>query len=234
MSRLAAEDGEPSVGSLLKRKEDNILFRIIARRMITEEYQEDSHANRCSWMSTRQVSVFDIESIKPVTDPNNPEETHILRIIGVKWNVGFVWYLGGINLRYANLKHIQIADIDFEGANFEGADLRGAKITRCNFKNANFKWVDLRTPSCEPVRGGMPCGKRTDLCNCDFEGADVTGTIYNEDTWFGRYENSVMPVINLNKQDMVLTTSHEERNFELTLEYKKNLFYNTKQFKIKF
>lgn len=68
---------------MLKRKGDNQLFRIIGTHSITEEYEQHSYANGVSWKSTRQVQGFDIESIKPVTDPNNPEETHILRIDGV-------------------------------------------------------------------------------------------------------------------------------------------------------
>lgn len=243
-------NGEPNVGSWLKRKEDNQLFRIITRRMITEEYEEHSWANRCSWTSTRQVPLFDIESIEPITNPNNPEESAKLRINNVKWDVGFVWYLGGINLRDVDLKSIQFRDMDFEGANFERADLRGEMIERCNFeganfqgadlrganlykcifKNANFKFVDLRFKHNERQAPGY----ETTLRECDFEGADVTGTLYSAHTNFG-WKKTAMKDQKLNKDVMVLTTSHEERNLDATLKSQQNVYKTryTQKLKIK-
>ena len=152
------------------------------------------------------------------------------------------------NFKKANVKEIRLTNIDFKGvdfegfdfrdaiiytcnfenANFEGADFRGATINDSNFENANFKWVDLR-------------GKRyTSVADCNFEGADVTGTLYNKDTEFTsrrrtRYPKNIeMEEMKLDKNVMVNASTNRERDLELTLEYKKNLFYNTKRFKIKF
>lgn len=112
-----------------------------------------------------------------------------------------MWYLGDINLKDTNLKSIYLTDVDLEGANFKFVDLR-------------FKHHTSRVP-----------GYETAVRQCDFEGADVTGTLYSAHTNFG-WKKTAIEDMKLNTDVMVLTTSPGERDLDAT-QY-------TKQFKIKF
>lgn len=243
------KNGKPVIGSLLKRETDNKLFRIITSRMITETYIDDGYTMRTfSQKKERDMLLFGIEPIEPDVNDNNSTTTTttVSKIFSyfnkpkdieeIKWNIrkgkaeGFIWYLGGINLRYLDLKDITLKRMDFEGANFEGADLRRANISFCNFKNANFKWVDLRG-----ARKTNPYMVNTNLTWSDFEGADVTGTLYNKYTKFQDRHIRFTKVTNLNKQDMVFTDSEEERDLDATIASKQNVFKTdyTQKLKIK-
>lgn len=212
MHKVGVDDlkKDVGVGSFLIRKEDNKIFRIVGTRDIKETYTQYHHVGMNNWSSeeTRIIIGFDLKSI----DSDNV-------INGVKWDKkdGFWRWkrcFHGINLRGADLKNIRLYKMDFERANFEGADLRGASIEHCSFKNTNFNLVDLRT---------------TKVSGCDFQGANVKETIYDQDTTIRldkKYWNNDA-VINLNLEDMVKTTSREERNLDATLESGKNVFYTT-------
>ena len=161
--RLSTIKEGPDIGSVVRLKGHNIVCRVTDKKVISEEYEENSYVIRASWTSTRYVPIFTLKSIDSSDKFEGVRRKH------------FVWILNGINLRGADLQKVEFKDIDFEGANFEGADLRGADIRDCNFKGANLRGADLRTfrPSHRYY------SKKTRLLNNQFALADLRGAKYD-------------------------------------------------------
>ena len=245
---------EPSVGALLKRQYDGKIFKITNKYMVKIQNIEREFP---------RFDLKDIDSLQEIKKVvwNDGFKWYLPNIDMKYVNLHRIWLrdmdfeganfegadLSGASIRECNFENANfegadfgivfgtdIRECNFENANFKGADLRMARLTKCNFKNANFKWVDLRGKTFT-TRNSPLYTKLVDTVvnDCNFEGAAVTGTLYNKDTKFiigydDYLTDTVFKIMKLDKNVMVYASTNRERNLDATLGNKKNLFYNTK------
>ncbi len=86
-------------------------------------------------------------------------------------------YLGGINLREANLSKTDLNGADMTGADLNRADLSGAILAGTNLTKANLSTTDLREAIIE----------QTDFRGASLYGTDLRGVNFIDSDWRGAY-----------------------------------------------
>ena len=166
--------GDPTIGSILRRKKDGKLFKVI------NETEKKEKREAMGWgfggRNAQMETTYPIVKRIDLKATDSSEEIKGIKID--EWFFEFMWILHGINLKGADLKKGRLLFMDFKDADLEEANLRGAYIRNCNFKNANLKKVNFKSINNQEER------EDTFIFDNNFEEADVTDAIYDNETHF--------------------------------------------------